>query len=155
MLCRIFVARLWTFSMAIDSFLCITDHTALPYSRCGRTKLSLSILVNVLRIRPSTRFAFLVDEAICVWNLSLLSTITPRSFSFYETSCVFYIPEPLARGYKTHYEFNKYRMKWKFISDSFYHMIILKNINMSWKKYVFWENFARKSPWSVVLDVTS
>ena len=34
----------------------------------------------------------------------------------------FYIPEPLARGYKTHNEFHKYRMKWKFISDSFYHM---------------------------------
>ena len=35
----------------------------------------------------------------------------------------FYIPEPLARGYKTHNEFHKYRMKWKFISDSFYHML--------------------------------
>ena len=36
--------------------------------------------------------------------------------------CVFYIPEPLARGYKTHNEFHKFRMEWKFISDSFYHM---------------------------------
>ena len=35
----------------------------------------------------------------------------------------FYIPEPLARGYKTHNEFHKYRMKRKFISDSFYHML--------------------------------
>ena len=35
----------------------------------------------------------------------------------------FYIPEPLARGYKTHNEFHNYRMKWKFISDSFYHML--------------------------------
>ena len=35
----------------------------------------------------------------------------------------FYIPEPFARGYKTHNEFHKYRMKWKFISDSFYHML--------------------------------
>ena len=57
--------------------------------------------------------------------------------------CVLY-PEPLARGYKTHNEFHKYRMKWKFISDSFYHMIIPKNINISWKKYVFWENSAMK-----------
>ena len=48
------------------------------------------------------------------------------SYGIYETSCVFYIPEPLAREYKTHNEFHKYRMKWKFISDSFYHMIILK-----------------------------
>ena len=49
-----------------------------------------------------------------------------------------------ARGYKTHNLFHKYRIKWKFISDSFYHMIIPKNINNSWKKYVFWENSARK-----------
>ena len=35
----------------------------------------------------------------------------------------FYIPEPLARGYKIHNEFHQYRMKWKFISDSFYHML--------------------------------
>ena len=36
--------------------------------------------------------------------------------------CVFYIPEPLAKGYKTHNECHKYRMKWNFITDSFYHM---------------------------------
>ena len=35
----------------------------------------------------------------------------------------FYIPEPLARRYKTHNEFHKYCMKWKFISDTFYHML--------------------------------
>ena len=64
-------------------------------------------------------------------------------------------PEPLARGYKTINEFHKYRMKWKFISDSFYHMIIPKKINISWQKYLFWENSARKSPWSVVLYATS
>ena len=60
-----------------------------------------------------------------------------NEFSFHTVfmkRVVFYIPEPLARGYKTHYEFHKYRMKWKFISDSFYHMIIPKNINTSWKK---------------------
>ena len=34
----------------------------------------------------------------------------------------FYIPELLAKGYKTHNECHKYRMKWKFITDSFYHM---------------------------------
>ena len=32
---------------------------------------------------------------------------------------MFYIPEPLARGYKTLNEFHKYLIKWKFISDSF------------------------------------
>ena len=32
---------------------------------------------------------------------------------YYETSCAFYIPEPLARGYKTHNEFHNtsYGMK--------------------------------------------
>ena len=39
---------------------------------------------------------------------------------------MFYISEPLVRGYKTHNEFYKYRMKWNFISESFNHMIILK-----------------------------
>ena len=63
--------------------------------------------------------------------------------------------KPLARGYKTHNEFHKYRMEWKFISDSFYHMIIPRNIKISWKKYVFWENSARKSSWSGVLYATS
>ena len=85
----------------------------------------------------------------------------------YETSCVFYIPEPLARGYKTHSSFHKYRsvvykpeplakgykkhnsfhkchMKWTFISDSFYHMIVPKNINISWKKCVFLTKFRTK-----------
>ena len=62
------------------------------------------------------------------------------SYGFYETSCVFYIPEPLAKGYKTHKEFHKYRMKWKFISYSFYHMTIPKNtfcISISWKSMYF------------------
>ena len=57
--------------------------------------------------------------------------------------CVSY-PEPLARGYKTHNEFHKYRMKWKCISDSFYHIIIPKNINILRKKYVFRENSTMK-----------
>ena len=39
------------------------------------------------------------------------------SYGIYETRCVFYIPSPKARGYKTHNSFHKYRMKWKFISD--------------------------------------
>ena len=39
------------------------------------------------------------------------------SYSIYETPCVFYIPLPKARGYKTQNSFHKYRMKWKFISD--------------------------------------
>ena len=34
----------------------------------------------------------------------------------------FYIPEPLAKGYKTHNMCHKYRMKRTFITDSFYHM---------------------------------
>ena len=33
----------------------------------------------------------------------------------------------MARGYKTHNEFHKYRMKWKVISDSFYHRLNSEN----------------------------
>ena len=40
----------------------------------------------------------------------------------------FYIPEPFARGYKTRNEFHKYRLKRKFISDSFNHMLNSKNV---------------------------
>ena len=47
------------------------------------------------------------------------------SYGIYKTSNVcFYIPEPLARVYKTCNKIHKYRMKLKFISDSFYHMLI-------------------------------
>ena len=50
------------------------------------------------------------------------------SYGIYETSFVFYIPEPLARGYKIHNEFHQNR---KFMSNSFYHMIIQTIINIS------------------------
>ena len=52
----------------------------------------------------------------CRWCPGYLYRIS-NEFSFhtmyYETSCVFYIPEPLARGYKTHNEFHNtsYGMK--------------------------------------------
>ena len=46
-----------------------------------------------------------------------------HSIRYLGNELCFYIPEPLARGYKTHDEFHKYRMKLKFISDSFYHML--------------------------------
>ena len=51
------------------------------------------------------------------------------SYSIYEMSCVFYIPEPLARGYKTHNSFHKYRMKWKFIKWKFISDPIFMKIN--------------------------
>ena len=47
----------------------------------------------------------------------------------------FYIPEPLARGYKTN-EFHKCCMKWKFISDSFLSHVKLAE---SQEKYCFIE----------------
>ena len=49
----------------------------------------------------------------CLWNE--LCVLYPRAFD----------------------EFHKYRMKWKFISDSFYHMIIPNNINIPWKNMYF------------------
>ena len=52
-----------------------------------------------------------------IWNEFSFHTV------FMKRVVCFYIPEPLARGYKTHNEFHKYRMKWKFISDSIYHML--------------------------------
>ena len=52
-----------------------------------------------------------------IWNEFSFHTV------FMKRVVCFYIPGPLARGYKTHNEFHKYRMKWKFISHSFYHML--------------------------------
>ena len=49
------------------------------------------------------------------------------SYGIYETRCMFYIPSPQARGYKTHNSFHKYRMKWKFISDPIYLQIFKAN----------------------------
>ena len=39
------------------------------------------------------------------------------SYTEFMKPVCFYIPKPLARGYKTH-EFHKYSMKWKYIPDS-------------------------------------
>ena len=50
-----------------------------------------------------------------IWNEFSFHTV------FMKRVLCFYIPEPLAKGYKTHNECHKYRMKW-FIPDSFYHM---------------------------------
>ena len=51
-----------------------------------------------------------------IWNEFSFHTV------FMKRVLCFYIPEPLAKGYKTHKECHKYRMKLKFITDSFYHM---------------------------------
>ena len=54
---------------------------------------------------------------LCQLHTMLHTYRISNEFSFhtmyYETSCVFYIPEPLARGYKTHNEFHNtsYGMK--------------------------------------------
>ena len=48
----------------------------------------------------------------------------------------------LARGYKTHNEFHKYRMEWKLISDSFYHML---NSQKHEKNQVFLPILLRKT----------
>ena len=48
-----------------------------------------------------------------VWHIYRISNEFSFHTMYYETSCVFYIPEPLARGYKTHNEFHNtsYGMK--------------------------------------------
>ena len=62
--------------------------------------------------------------AIYIWLLPASYVVFLKtlviSYSMYETRCVFYIPSPKARVYKTHNWFHIYRMKWKFISDPIY-----------------------------------
>ena len=73
-------------------------------------KQPLNIISILINLQSNT-------DVYRIWN----------EFSFYtafmKRVVCFYIPEPLARGFKTYNEFHKYRMKWKFISDSFYHML--------------------------------
>ena len=64
-----------------------------------------------------------------IWNEFSFHTV------FMKRVVCFYIPEPLARGLKTHNEFHNYRIKWKFISDSFYHM---SNLQKRKKNTVLW-----------------
>ena len=83
-----FVARLCSFSRAILSFLKTGDHTDDAYSKCVRTKdlnkfkkMSLSRYVKVRNMSPRFLLAVLILELICFVNVSVLSTMTPRSFS--------------------------------------------------------------------------
>ena len=82
------VARRWTFSIWIASFLYIGAQIVVAYSRCGRTRdlnrfrnISLSINVNVLNMSPTIWFAFFTLLLICSVKFNLLSKVTPRSFS--------------------------------------------------------------------------
>ena len=67
--------------------------------------------------KPGVEMTLTGNHKYRIWN----------EFSFHmlfmKRVVCFYIPEPLVRGYKTHKEFHKYSMKWKFFSDSFYHML--------------------------------
>ena len=84
-------------------------------------KSSLYHYSNRERLIFMTRFS--IKDNSCtldiyrIWNEFSFHTV------FMKRVVCFCIPEPLARGYKTHNEFHKYRMKWKFISYSFYHML--------------------------------
>ena len=107
---------------------------------------TISLSVQLFRVLVKRwKLAISIYNEYRIWN----------EFSFHTVFMkwvVCFISLSLWRGDIKHH---KYHIKWKFISDSFYHITIRKNINISWKKYVFWENFARKSLWSVVLYVTS
>ena len=66
----------------------IGHHTDDVYSKCGRTNdlnkfknMSLSMYVKVLNIGPRFLFGILILDMICLVYVSLLSTMTPRSFS--------------------------------------------------------------------------
>ena len=63
------------------------------------------------------------------------------SYGIYETRCVFYIPSPKARGYKTHNSFHKYRIKWKYseiISDP----ILIRTRQINWCSLLIFASIA-------------
>ena len=82
------MARLCTFSIAIQSFLYNGDHTEDAYPKLGLTtdlnkfmNISLSKYVNVRNMSPRFLFAILILEFICSVNVRDLSIMTPKSFS--------------------------------------------------------------------------
>ena len=78
----------------------------------------LSCLCNIIMQTPIIhgKATGIVTVIYRIWNEFSFHTV------FMKQVLCFYIPKPLARVYKTH-EFHKYCMKWKFIADSFYHML--------------------------------
>ena len=70
------------------SFLYIGAQIDVAYSRCGRTRdlnkfrnISLSINVKVLNMSPTIWLAFDTFVLMCSVKVSLLSNMTPKSFS--------------------------------------------------------------------------
>ena len=90
---NMFVARRWTFSGAIQSFLYVTGQTLDTYSRwdlaCDLKRCrneSLFRYKKFFLIIPRFLFAVLTQYWICNENLSLLSKVTPKSFSSWTVS---------------------------------------------------------------------
>ena len=82
------VALRWTLSRLSLSLLVLGDHITEAYSRWGRTRdLNRSVsdcasrFLNVCLMQPNTLFALDTCVLMCCENVSLLSMMTPRSFS--------------------------------------------------------------------------
>ena len=82
------VARRCIFSNAILSFWYSGDHTTVAYSRWGLTrdfynvrKISVSRNVNILKMMPKFLLAKLTFDVMWSLKVSLLSIMTPKSFS--------------------------------------------------------------------------
>ena len=73
------------------------------------------------RFAEKVYFIMLFAHFVLVHVIKRISNEFSFHTMYYETSCVFYIPEPLARGYKTHNEFHNtsYGMKIHLISYIF------------------------------------
>ena len=121
------------------------------FDTSGKTKW-LKILIHNYHLSIGFTFSLWQFDVfiIWIWNYDIYRIWNEFSFhTVFMKRVVCFISPSLWRGHIKHTT--------SFINtvDSFYHMIIPKNINISWKKYVFWENSARKSPWNVVLYATS
>ena len=86
--CRTWVALRCIFSISKQSDLYLGDQITFPYSRCGLTiavnsrgTVIPSRQVKVALTRPNILDAFLTADAMCWWNFSSLSIVTPKSFS--------------------------------------------------------------------------
>ena len=77
----------------LDGILYIGVQIVVAYPRCRQTRdlnkfrnISLSIKVKVLNLSPTILLAFVTLVLICSVKVSLLSNITPKSFSLWTFS---------------------------------------------------------------------
>ena len=86
------------------------------------------------RFAEKVYFILLFAHFVLVHVIKRISNEFSFHTMYYETRCVFYIPSPEARGYKTHNSFHNtsYGMKIHLRSYISFHLIFLRKVDGCW-----------------------